>query len=334
MASIASSSSNIDIEAGPASPRPQAGPLPTKRGEIGYIEGAADEARSSSPEAILPARHPADRDPAAPPLTTSRVAASSNSPAPSASNDTLTSPSNSTLVSSGSNNLVKNKVLCFFKPKKNTSFYGIRLTTLLILLLQLIALGGTLAGWVILVKAVTHKASNSFNTSTIFIHVFFGVCVLSELLFLERRVYRLRAERYSYLHPGETLPTSRNRRSVGPSIGFSPLNRLPLPTYAAALAQSGAGTGDVEDHLIAVPPPPAYGNTRGSTLLLSGFLRNSLLAQRQQGRPQSGQSQMSQRNDRPKSYHSRDEEWEEIQDAARTRRLEETLARMERPASP
>jgi len=31
------------------------------------------------------------------------------------------------------------------------------------------------------------------------------------------------------------------------------------------------GTGDVEDEIIAAPPPPAYGNTRGSVLLLSAY---------------------------------------------------------------
>jgi len=120
-------------------------------------------------------------------------------------------------------------------------------------------------------------------------------------------------------------------------MGFSPWNRPPLPTYAAALAQSGVGTGDVEDHLIAAPPPPAYGNTRGSTFLLSGFLRDSLRAQR----PVSAQTQASQinqpamveRSERPISYVSVDEDWEEVQNAERARRLEETLSTLERPAT-
>ncbi|KAH0585938.1 hypothetical protein J132_00592 [Termitomyces sp. J132] len=330
MASIASSSSNFDIEAGPASALLQAGPLPTKRGEIGYVENAVNEARNSSPEAILPAHHPDDRDHSAP-ITS---AASSDTSAPSTLDNTLTPPSTSTLVSSERSNVMKKKVLSFFKSKKNPSFYGINLTTLLTLFLLLVALGGSLAGWVISAKAVAHDTPNTFNLTTIVIHVLFASCVLCELLFIERRIYRLRAERYAYLHPGETLPTLRNRRPVDPNMAFSPWNRPSLPTYAATLAQSGTGTGDVEDHLIAVPPPPAYGNTRGSTLLLSGFLRNSLLARTsEQSRPQSRQNRMSQRSDRPKSYHSRDEEWEEIQDAARARELEETLARLQRPAS-
>jgi hypothetical protein len=64
-------------------------------------------------------------------------------------------------------------------------------------------------------------------------------------------------------------------------------------------------------------------------MILTGYLRDSLRAQR----PVSEQSQMSQRHDedgRPLSYVSKDEQWEEIQDADRARRLEEALARLER----
>ena len=93
------------------------------------------------------------------------------------------------------------------------------------------------------------------------------------------------------------------------------------------------GTGDVEDNIIAVPPPPAYGNTRGSTLLLSGFISDTLRAQRRErlraaGR-NSGSIRSSMMSSRPVSYASHDGEWEERQDASRAARLEETLARLE-----
>jgi hypothetical protein len=136
----------------------------------------------------------------------------------------------------------------------------------------------------------------------------------------------MRAQRYAFLHPGEILPTSRRGQAMDSSIAFSPWNRPPLPTYAAALAQSGVGTGDVEDNLIALNPPPAYGNTRGSTLLLSGFLDARLRAER----PLSVRTEMSQQ-DRPLSYVSNDSEWEVIQNAERARQLEETLSNLERP---
>ncbi|GLB38620.1 hypothetical protein LshimejAT787_0504850 [Lyophyllum shimeji] len=295
MASIASSSSSPDTPATTShgSPRPQAGPLPSKRGEIGYVEGVhtQDGGRSSSPDAVLPARHPADRDNtnASASTTTSDAPPAANSTA-SQSNTTLASSSTATLVSSASQNSTSKKVLSFFRSRKNPTFFGFSLTTFLAFLLQLAFIGGSIAAWVLLVRYASQRSADGFSTTAIFIHVIFGVALLAQLLFIERRIFRLRAERYSYLHPGEILPSARSR-PVDPSIAFSPWNRPPLPTYAAALAQSGVGTGDVEDHLIAAPPPPAYGNTRGSTLLLAGFLRDSLRAQR----PLSGRSQMSQR---------------------------------------
>jgi len=223
------------------------------------------------------------------------------------------------------------------------------LSTLLAFIIQFALLAGTITAWVLVVMTLNKpqpsdssndnqdpdNSGNGFGNSTIFVHVLFVVASLGQLLFIERRIWRLRAERYIHLHPGEVLPTSHRRRWLGDptAIAFSPWNRPPLPTYAAALRESGSGTGDVEDNLIAVPPPPAYGNTRGSRLLLTGFLRESLRAQR----PESVHSEMSQREreagSRPISYQSKDEEWEAIQDADRARRLEETLASLERPTS-
>ncbi|KAF7374793.1 hypothetical protein MSAN_00364800 [Mycena sanguinolenta] len=288
--------------------RPQAGPLPRKRGEIGYDESKppppdTDAARSGSPTAPLPERHPADRDAAAAAASGSNAAAG-----------TPGSPSLTTLPASSTDSLNKRKrLLGFLHPKKVPAYGGLRLTTLLLFFTQLLLVGGTIAGWYFAVSHLSSMTSSSSsgdnsnggdnsnnnnsnpnsnggqttlgNASTsIFVHVVFGVLTLIQLLFLERRIFRLRAERYSYVHPGEILPSARRRMlnagDSGTSLAFSPWNRPPLPTYAAALAQSGVGTGDVEDHLIAAPPPPAYGNTRGSTFLLSGFLSDRLRAQR------------------------------------------------------
>ncbi|KAF9464124.1 hypothetical protein BDZ94DRAFT_1139041, partial [Collybia nuda] len=303
--------------------RPQAGPLPAKRGEIGYVEGQDTEERSPSPDTILPARHPADRE----------ALASTPNPVPTVStpstttNHTIASPSTSTLVSTTNSTTKRKRILHFLKPKKVPSVGGLLLTTLITAILQILLMGGCIAGWVLAAKRLSRDnfGVGIGSSSAIFVHVLFGVTILGQLLFLERRIFRLRAQRYSYLHPGQLLPSSRNVRGSDPSIAFSPWNRPPLPTYAAALAQSGVGTGDVEDHLIAAQPPPAYGNTRGSTMLLAGYLRDSLRAQR----PRSGESQASHGGERPLSYVSRDEQWDEIQDAERARRLEETLSRLE-----
>lgn len=323
------SSSCVSSSTLPESPRREAGPLPAKRGEIGFIAEVhiQAEVRRASTEVILPARHPADRDATtdANPNANNDSTSSGSSPAPPSGSIHNTPPTSSP---------GKKKGLCFWNQTNIPSFGGFLLTTLLALTVQVACATGTVVGWVLSTQKLARDRSSGGQgwngaSSIIFVHVVFGVALLGQILFIERRVFRLRAERYSYLHPGEILPSFRRGTSSEPSIGFSPWHRPPLPTYAAALAQSGVGTGDVEDHLIAAPPPPAYGNTRGSTLLLAGFLQNSPRADV----PISPQTQPSQRNDRPISYVSQDDQWEEVQDAERARRLEETLTRLDRPAS-
>ncbi|KAL1735858.1 hypothetical protein EV714DRAFT_243182 [Schizophyllum commune] len=187
------------------------------------------------------------------------------------------------------------------------------------------------------------------GSATVFVHVAFCLATLGQVLVLERRVFALRAERWAYKHPGEVLPVAhggrRRGRFGGGSLPIAPWHRPPLPTYASVVADSGARTGDVEDEIIAAPPPPAYGHTRGSTLLLSGFLRESLRAQRPP-------SQHSQRSQRPayarssiESQHSRTSQphmserpdsrssffsFESItKDAQRARQLEDSLSKLE-----
>lgn len=308
--------------------RAQAGPLPAKRGEIGFQEPAVapppDDASSSASPAVPP-RHPADRDVEAGPTPAAPPAEQAHTPADTASTH-----------SSGSTR----KLIALLRPKR--TFYGIQSTTFLFFLAQLAAFGGTIAGWVLLttrLSVLSSKESDdgsllSSSSSQIFVHVAFGVACLMQLILLERRIFRMRGERYCAVHGG-TLPTHRQRLRDGPVPGISiaPWNRPPLPTYAAALAQSGVGTGDVEDNIIAQPPPPAYGHTRGSQLLLSGFMSDSLRAEYRAraanagSRP--GSAVGSVRSSRPVSYVSQDEEWEERLDRMRAVRLEETLTRLE-----
>lgn len=350
MASIASSSSTSTLTAS----RPQAGPLPSKQGEIGYSEdlhgrgrdlesgvvnsGDGGSVRSVTP---LPARHPADRD-APPAIDASAESATTDvplTPAPGAVAAPAPAPAEASTTDSSSSSLHSTSKR-FFRARKVPTYGGVRATTLAIFTIQCLCIIGTIAGWALAVMSIaknnknqssdTSNTSNGtngvsgFSSTSIFVHVVFAIAVIAQLLFLERRIFTLRAERYSYVHPGEVLPTSNRRGSA--SMGYAPWHRPPLPTYAAALAQSGHGTGDVEDNAIAVPPPPAYGNTRDSRLLLQGFLRNSLRAQR----PVSEHSQMSQQDgERPLSYASQDQQWQEIQDAERAIKLEETLGKLE-----
>ncbi|KAF8158191.1 hypothetical protein B0H34DRAFT_797606 [Crassisporium funariophilum] len=317
--------SSSDIER-----RPQADPLPSKRGEIGYDESLHVPTPSSqeptSDPTVRPARHPADRD--LPPVATDAV-----TPTLTVQPE-ITAPASPSSDQSSTTSITKPAgILGFLKPK-SVVFGGLQASTLLALALQIVLFGATIVAWVFASKLLLHVANSNQRlpggpSSTVFVHVVFVFATIGQLIFMERRIFRLRGERYSYLHPGEVLPRYRSVPSPSSTtIAFAPWNRPPLPTYAAALASSGVGTGDVEDHLIAAPPPPAYGNTRGSTLLLAGFLRDSLRVQR----PPSAYLQASPGNERPLSYVSRDETWEEIQDAERARRLEETLSRLESPS--
>ncbi|TDL17753.1 hypothetical protein BD410DRAFT_794052 [Rickenella mellea] len=321
----------------------------------------------------MPARHPADRDPTPAPSASAVPSSSSSSTSSSTSSSVTTTPATS---ADGSSMRKSGSGAGFFftlfrKPRKDIKVGGMRLTLLLRFVLQVSFIAGTIAAWVIIIKHLMSPAANPVlpiplsndpntndngdgqdnnnngpmagSTSAIFVHVAFGVSTLAQLLFLERCIFQLRAQRYCHLHPGSMLPShsrSRSRMSGGgPAMGFAPWNRPPLPTYAAALAQSGYGTGDVEDAQIAIPPPPAYGNTRGSTLLLAGFLRSSV--GNGGGRNGNGGSGGGVRNSgggmeergRPVSYRSTDEEWEERCDAERALRLEQTLARLEDSAS-
>jgi len=103
--------------------------------------------------------------------------------------------------------------------------------------------------------------------------------------------------------------------------------------------ESGVGTGDVEDNQIAVTPPPAYGYTRDSTLLLAGFINSELQEQSRLAREAreersslatiaSIDSNKSVKS-RPTSYVTVDSEWDARCDMNRATYLAETLAQLE-----
>jgi hypothetical protein len=292
------------------------------------------EVVSPSEEVQLPARHPADRDNREEIAPSSRV--------------TETTPSNPVTPNTGS---VAKKTWI-----DRLSWKGVSPITLFRIILIFLFLGGTGVAWAITVKHVgADTGSDLFGeqddqqqgqdqdngtihitpkfSSLVFVHVSFTVVVLFQLLFLERAFFHARAERYLFNHG---MP---RRAAAMASMGLAPWNRPPLPTYAAALAESGVGTGDVEDNLIAIPPPPAYGNTRGSVLLLSGFLRSSLIRSTSRSSQnststtspsttnhRSPEAEMEEgRKSRPISYDAS----EEVDNAKRARELENALARLE-----
>ncbi|CAE6463903.1 unnamed protein product [Rhizoctonia solani] len=310
--------------------RPQADPLPAKQGEIGYVppEVPASVPNEDGSQPDLPARHPADRSP--------------SPPGPPQHSNTATSTPSS------------------FKqflrtPRPLPTIHGVRSTTVLRVVLITCTLIASIAGWVVTVVRMNawDKKSSVFehpstpsisstdgngntvsdpldqmtHSSLVFVHVAFGAAVLFQLLILERSVYRFRAERYAHLHPDEMASVTE----VNGVMGLSPWNRPPLPSYAAALGVRG--TGDVEDIVIAAPPPPEYGNTRGSTLLLASHFSAS------QSRLDSTSRSGDQRGalDRPVQDWSRPVSYGEDEMRENIRRsldLEAALARLEGPTRP
>jgi len=308
-----------DIPSNGAQSRPQADPLPSKRGEIGYIEAVDSEPPTDILHTLnlydLPTRLSVDRNPS-PIVSTHAVII------PPPHSEVATCPRSDQLSSTAS--ITKpNGMLDFFKPQGPPALGGLRLYTLIIFAVQLTLLAGTVTGWVFASKRLSVMAEKDDQSSFIYpptipVYIVFTIVILLQLVYLERFLSRLRDERYNHLHHGEILPIHRSILRSSVASVFAPWNHPPLPTYAAALLQSGAATGDVEDHIIAPSPPPAYDHTRG-TPLLSGFSQNS-------------QSRESGTGGR-RSYVSRDEQRDQIQNAERVRQLEETMNRLEPPSA-
>lgn len=313
--------------------RREAEPIPIKIGERGYspylhasVEDSPtsrDSLVASSSSVSLPlGPHPAERSrtsllPPPPPAHLNSAPTLNPIAHPNISTTSLT-PSTQKL-----------KLKAFtrkFKPSHKPSRYlfGASPHTFARLSVQMVLLIGTSVAWAVAAQRMTRSSSSestaiNMGGGVIFVHVAFTIITLIQLLFLERCLYRLRAERHLLLHPALPMPLGQARNNVA----FAPWHRAPLPTYAAALGYRG--TGDVEDGEVARvvamgrgDVPPLYGNTRGSTLLAFGK------GVTPSSRRQSGQS-VNGAGDRPVSYGQS----QELEDALRAHRLEEALGRLE-----
>jgi len=311
--------------------RPQADPLPTKRGEIGYRESLNPpatcneevESEVTAHQNVVPARHPADRDqvPAPSELGPSPTTNASN-------NQPSVEPQPSSIPPLS------------FRPRPCK--HGVRSSTIFLLVTQGSLLLLTIALWIIVARLILPPAKPGMQIGlNVCIHMTFVICTIIQVVLLERVFFRYRAERFAMLHPGEVVPDLFNRgEQVSIRLALAPWNRPPLPTYAAVLMDSGVGTGDVEDNHIAIVPPPAYGNTRGSTLILAGFISAEFeeqvrLARLARGERStlttvaSAESNKSSDKSRPMSYVTVDSEWDARCDMSRATYLAETLARLE-----
>ncbi|KAG8907704.1 hypothetical protein FRB99_002500 [Tulasnella sp. 403] len=286
---MADASSSVQTNDQPEIPTSssQAPALPAKRGEIGFQDGPQEPGEvdlSSGEDAVMNAGpHPAEpSDP-----TGSSEQSDSHPPGVTSSDSdaaTLAAPAYKRVVFGTLRSSLPNKRLG-----------GLSNATVVRMLSILLLIGGVVTLWVVLFRVLKATATsssdsgysngmrndpttaNAMTSSFVFVHVAFTIALIILLIFFERAVYQARVDRFTYLHP-DILPRYRSRGRFGsvelervPSRGipYAPWNRPPLPTYAAAVGMRG--TGDVEDEAIAGPPPPAYGNTRGSILLLTAL---------------------------------------------------------------
>lgn len=317
MASTASSS---------RAPMSEAGPLPPKVGELGW---PSLHAQPDAEEDITESSQNVSESPHVPVRPASRAHPTPASSTAAASTASLAS----TIPTKRSGFLYRLR-----SSRAKPLFWGLHGPAVIRFLTIVLMICGTITGWALTAQRLSNATNNNptpangntlsqmADTMGIFVHVAFAVALLIELIFIERAVFQLRAERWLHTHPGESLPLHRGGRGPG-GIGVAPWNRPPLPTYAAALGFRG--TGDVEDDVIAAPPPPAYGNTRGSVLLLASALtRLSRLSAQPSPRTPRGDVQQIPES-RPVSYVSTTQDAEVRRDAERARQLEATLARLE-----
>jgi len=209
---VATSSAAMAEESGP-----QAGPLPSKRGEIGFVEGVhTQQPAHDQPidQVNLPARHPADHPSQVPPSDLPNEA-----PLPAG-----TSP-----VSSDSSSMNTVDKSTFRWRKKLPTLLGIRSPTLVLIFVQIALFTGTIVGWIFAAIALGvqinapppspvggQPPNPPDHSSSIFVHVAFAVVVIAQLVFSRapclpsaRRALRLQTSRRS---PSEFVAA---RASVG-----------------------------------------------------------------------------------------------------------------------
>ncbi|KAG9009556.1 hypothetical protein FRB94_011973 [Tulasnella sp. JGI-2019a] len=164
----------------------------------------------------------------------------------------------------------------------NKRLGGICNDTFFRLLFTVFAIGVVAMAWTLSIIAVQKLAKPSESVAeedpsnpvspTVYIHVVFVITTLALLLTLKHNVVQARDERQAYAHPQEVLPRY-NTYEEGDA--YAPLQTQMRPLWLAGTLRDGR-RGSASDADAGVPgtvgpPPPAYGRTRGSTLLLRGM---------------------------------------------------------------
>lgn len=144
----------------------QAGPLPLKLGEIGYREADEDLERGVVEEGDvvenLPARHPADQ--------------ATNEGSGAADTEVPLTPAAAT-----PDDVVSTRPSNKQSPRRCKALGGVTITTLAAFVAQILALGGTIAAWVLAAKRLSSTGgslSSSSPSTSVFIFVVFVIVTL------------------------------------------------------------------------------------------------------------------------------------------------------------
>ena len=147
-----------DTPASPTEQRPQAGPLPRKRGEIGFRESLHEQGEGpSNPQEPLeiPERHPADTS--LPDI--SQTLSSNDTPQATASEVRPSSPTSPSVRKEQKKHIFS--LVRFRSLFTNSKIGGITLALYFRFFAQIAVMAATLAAWVIIIKKIVRFNRNN-----------------------------------------------------------------------------------------------------------------------------------------------------------------------------
>ncbi|KAG8860919.1 hypothetical protein FRB96_003654 [Tulasnella sp. 330] len=147
----------------------------------------------------------------------------------------------------------------------------------------LLMIGIIAVGWVLSIRAIEASPNSNQSpseedpgnpiSSAVFVYIAFGVCSLALLIVLHHTVQQALVERHTFAHPLDVLP--RYNTYEGDGDTYAPLQTRMRPLWLSGSLREGRAVPvpvvEGDGPAMVGPPPPAYGRTRGSTLLLRGL---------------------------------------------------------------